>query len=397
MKEKLLLITRVTPSLQGTGVQLRCARHILSLSKIFDIILVSLTHEPIKLGEITHYCYRYENVVTHKKESQSGKYIGSNFDKAYGDPDAIELFEIKKIIIEMDPSQVFLFRLTTAKFILENELIGLIAKEHWILDLDDIESRANYRHVKANYRDLGKVTTFKSILDVIKMRRLENTVLKLFGKVLICSSDDQVLLNKRFKNNNFFVVPNVMNDVEPLSFGEHQKDILFVGTLSYAPNEQAVMYFCNDILPLINNKLAVSVSVKIVGFNPSEKVLSLANEYVNITGGVDSVEPYYTAAKLVVAPILSGGGTRIKILEAMAFQRAVVSTTIGAEGLGITHGHNILLADNPEAFANSVLKLLESEQYTIKLAINGLNQVKENFTLHTLDCIYSQLLLKERV
>ncbi|PKI15778.1 glycosyltransferase [Colwellia sp. 12G3] len=396
MKEKLLFITRVTPSLQGAGVQLRCARHIMSLSKIFDVILVHLTHEPITLGEITSYCHKHQNVVTHKQELQMRPYLSSNFDAAYCAPSAMELCEIKEIIIKMEPALIFLFRLSTAKFILEKSLTELVSKEQWILDLDDIESRANYRHVKANYRDLGKVTTFKSILDVIKMRTLENNVLKRFGKVLICSYDDQALLNKRFNKKSFFVVPNVISDVEPLSFGDHQKDILFVGTLSYSPNEQAALYFCNEILPLINNQLEVPASVRIVGFNPSEKILALSNEYVEVTGGVDSVKPYYRTAKIVVAPILSGGGTRIKILEAMAYQRAVVSSTIGAEGLGVKDGVNILLADNAETFACSVLKLIKSTQESEKISFNGLTLIEQKFTQNRLDDIYSRLLSSTR-
>jgi len=396
MKDKLLYITRITPSLQGAGVQLRCARHILSLSKLFDITLIHLTHEVVTLDDISSYCHDCFNIVTKKASPKARPVIGSNFDKSYGKTNESEVLEIKKILLNTEPTHIFLFRLTTAKFILEKTLTDLVALERWILDLDDIESRANYRHVKANYSDLGILTTFRSILDVIKMRLLENNVLKRFGKVLICSYDDQYTLNHRFKSKHFFVVPNVMGRVEPLSFGNHQTEILFVGTLSYSPNEQAVLYFCNDILPMINKQSDKPVSVKIVGFNPSDKVLALANEFVEVTGGVDSVTPYYNTAKVVIAPILSGGGTRIKILEAMAYQRAVVSTTIGAEGLGVTHGINILIADHPKSFATSVLSLVRTEEITTNISTQGVKHVEELFTQDALDSIYSQLFLTQR-
>ena len=315
----------------------------------------------------------------------------ANFEKSYGTPSYKEVESIKTSIVKNKPSIVFLFRLSNAKLILQPEITDLIPKENWVLDLDDIESRAKHRHIKINYRRLGKMTTLSGLSDVIKIRLLESKVFKLFGKVLVCSEGDRELLRKSYPKSNFIVVPNVISEVTPLELNSSAKDVLFVGTLSYSPNEDAVLYFCNEVLPLIHRMTNIPINLKVVGFNPSNKVKALANNNVHVTGGVESVLPYYESAKLAIAPILSGGGTRIKILEAMAYQRPVVSTTLGAEGLGVKNGEDILLADNPEEFATAIVTLLESEKYCYELATNGCNLVKEKFTQQSLDCIYANL------
>lgn len=391
MKQKIIFFTKVKPALDGTGVQLRCARHIVSLAKIFDVILIHSTSNDDEIGEVASYCHRIKKVNTQKSKDVPKGLFSSSFDVHYGEPTTSEIEEVKKTIIQFSPQRIFLFRLTTAKLLNHKVLTELIPAKYWLLDLDDIESRATFRYAIARHKEIGKLTAFKVLLDALKLRNLENAIFKNVGKVLVCSIDDKRILEKRIKNNVYHVVPNVINRVDPLALSEEQVDILFVGTMNYMPNEQAAIYFCRKVLPLIVMQLKKEVNVKIVGFNPRKEALELSSGNVEVTGGVASVRPYYEKARVVVAPILSGGGTRIKILEAMSYQRAVVSSTIGAEGLGVNDGVNILLADNANAFADAVVKLIKSDQYNIDIATNGLAMVTENFTQKTLDCIYKDM------
>jgi glycosyltransferase involved in cell wall biosynthesis len=119
-----------------------------------------------------------------------------------------------------------------------------------------------------------------------------------------------------------------------------------------------MIFFCRDILPLIRAE-EPDVTLSIVGRAPTPAVRRLASEQgVHVTGRVDDVRPYMRDAAVYIVPLRIGGGTRLKIFEAMAMSKAVVSTTVGAEGLPVTGGEHLLLADEPRAFARGVVRLL---------------------------------------
>src|SRR5438046_4518532 len=123
--------------------------------------------------------------------------------------------------------------------------------------------------------------------------------------------------------------------------------------MDWLPNEDAIRYFTERIMPLIKQKLP-KASLTVVGRNPYPSLLELSKRdpAIIVTGRVDDVRPYLTKAAAYVVPLRIGGGTRLKIYEAMAMEKAVVSTSIGAEGLPVRDGVELLLADAAEAFAN---------------------------------------------
>jgi glycosyltransferase involved in cell wall biosynthesis len=129
--------------------------------------------------------------------------------------------------------------------------------------------------------------------------------------------------------------------------------------MDWLPNEDAIVFFTEAILPGIRAAVP-GVTLTVVGRNPSPRVLALARHdpAVRITGSVPDVRPFIERAAVFIVPLRIGGGTRLKIYEAMAMEKAVVSTSIGAEGLPVTDGEDIILADTPETFASSVIQLL---------------------------------------
>jgi len=139
----------------------------------------------------------------------------------------------------------------------------------------------------------------------------------------------------------------------------NSRNLVFTGSMDWLPNEDAMLYFCRDVLPLIRAE-EPGTTVTIVGRAPTPAVKKLADDYagVTVTGRVDDVRPYMRDASVYVVPLRIGGGTRLKIFEAMAMGKAVVSTTIGAEGLPVTHGEHVLIADEPPAFARAVVDLM---------------------------------------
>lgn len=137
-------------------------------------------------------------------------------------------------------------------------------------------------------------------------------------------------------------------------------DMLFAGVIGYAPNADAVEYFSREILPKIRLEVP-EARLFVVGRSPPDRVLRLHCESVIVTGEVLDMQPWYRRCRLSIVPLRSGGGTRLKILEAMALGRPVVSTTIGCEGIVVTPGRELLVADTPAAFAAHVVRLIRED------------------------------------
>jgi sugar transferase (PEP-CTERM/EpsH1 system associated) len=134
--------------------------------------------------------------------------------------------------------------------------------------------------------------------------------------------------------------------------------IVFTGSMDWLPNEDAMVHFCRHVLPLIRAEVP-DVRLSIVGRAPTPAVLKLADDPgVHVSGRVDDVRPYMREGAVYIVPLRIGGGTRLKIFEAMAMGKAVVSTGVGAEGLPVTDGEHVLLADEPAAFAGAVVDLI---------------------------------------
>jgi sugar transferase (PEP-CTERM/EpsH1 system associated) len=135
--------------------------------------------------------------------------------------------------------------------------------------------------------------------------------------------------------------------------------LVFTGSMDWLPNEDAMLYFCRDVLPIIDAE-EPATTVTIVGRAPTPAVRKLADDHANVrvTGRVDDVRPYMHEAAVYIVPLRIGGGTRLKIFEAMAMGKAVVSTTVGAEGLPVVDGTHVAIADRPDAFAHAVVALM---------------------------------------
>jgi len=210
-----------------------------------------------------------------------------------------------------------------------------------------------------------------------KMRALEKRVCRAAFRTLVVSEEDGRNLEEVCGAGvKYAVVPNGV-DVEYFRKTKDERRtkenfLVFTGSMDWAPNSDAVAYFCRDILPLIWKK-ADAVKFYVVGKNPPESLRQLAarESRIVVTGSVPDVRPYVGRAKIFVVPLRIGGGTRLKILEAMAMQKTVVSTSIGAEGIEARDGVNIELADQPEDFAAKVLSLLAHEERCRMLEENG--------------------------
>jgi sugar transferase (PEP-CTERM/EpsH1 system associated) len=172
--------------------------------------------------------------------------------------------------------------------------------------------------------------------------------------------------------------------------------LVFTGLMDHPPNVDAVVWFCNEILPRLRHKIP-RLSFKIVGSRPHTKVLELGKrDGVQVTGEVADIRPYLAEASALVVPLRSGAGTRLKILETMAMGRPVISTTLGAEGLDVTPEVDILIADSPDEFVDRIVLLFASPESANRLAMAGRQLVVEKYDwrlcLGRLENLYDKLL-----
>ena len=197
-------------------------------------------------------------------------------------------------------------------------------------------------------------------IEFRKMARYEKTTLGRFTQVVAVSDHDRQQMLAMAPSCLVEVVPTGVDTakytVAPPSKATPPK-IVFLGSMDWEPNIDAVLYFCREIFPHIRAKVPAAM-FQIVGRNPHASVRQLASDAVEVTGTVPSVTEYLREATLVVVPLRAGGGTRLKIFEAMATGKAVISTTIGAEGLPVQSGRDLILADHAVAFAEATILLL---------------------------------------
>ena len=196
-----------------------------------------------------------------------------------------------------------------------------------------------------------------------RMLRFEGRTLARFEGVLAVSEADRDTFGQlypRVARERIHVVPTGV-DTEFFTAAPSaaaSRSLVFTGSMDWLPNEDAMQFFCRDVLPLIR-AAEPATTVSIVGRAPTPAVGRLAAEAgVTVTGRVDDVRPYIANAAVYIVPIRIGGGTRLKIFEAMAMGKAVVSTAIGAEGLPVRDGEHLVLAEEPHAFAAAVVRLM---------------------------------------
>ena len=194
-----------------------------------------------------------------------------------------------------------------------------------------------------------------------KLRREELGTYRDADGVYLCSAADERRLLDRVPRARTTVIPNAADIdyfqprcTDPLPDG---RTVVFFGLLSYAPNVDGVIHFVQEIWPRIA-AAHPEARCKVVGGQPPPSLLALAGPRVELTGFVDDLRPHLAAAAAVVVPLRLGGGTRLKIVEAMAMGKAVVSTTLGAEGIEAVPNRDLLIEDDPGSFANAVNRLL---------------------------------------
>ena len=227
-----------------------------------------------------------------------------------------------------------------------------------VLFTHNVEATIWRRHYEVASNVIWKAISWQ---EWRKMEAAERRYLRLADRVLAVSETDRDAFAAFLNAEKLTVIPTGV-DVEyfqPLPGEETANSLVFTGSMDWLPNEDAIFYFTDAILPLIREH-SPEVFLDVVGRNPSRKLQALAEseKSIRLTGWVDDIRPFVGRGSVCIVPLRIGGGTRLKIFEAMAMGKAVVSTSVGAEGLAVRSGENIVLADTPNDFAQAVISLL---------------------------------------
>jgi glycosyltransferase involved in cell wall biosynthesis len=243
-----------------------------------------------------------------------------------------------------------------------------------VLDLHNIESELARSHARAVRWPLS----WASQRFAEAYRKLEQQWIPCFDTILVTSEDDR----SRVRHGDVHVFPNALPLIEAPQISE-DPCILFSGNLEYHPNLEAVRWFHREIWPLVREKCP-ELQWRVIGRNAHavEKVLA-GDSRIQLVGPVDDAIAEIARARVCIVPLLSGSGTRFKILEAWAAERAVVSTRIGAEGLGARNGEHLLLAEDAASFSESIARVNNDDELRRKLAVAGRTLFLDKFTWPT--------------
>ncbi len=238
----------------------------------------------------------------------------------------------------------------------------------------NVESLRLYRWMKIEKNIFKKLYLF---IQYLKLSRFEKMMCPRFNRCVVVSEDDQQVLKKMCASDNFVLLPNGVD----IDYYKPQNNVpvmknslIWVGGMRFAYNADAVDYFLDEIFPLIKVQIP-DIKVSFIGNFPTPKLKKYAKDDKNIIvhGFVDDVRPFIEQADVFFAPIRIGSGTKLKILNAMALEKAIITTTIGVEGIIATPGEDLLIADTPRDFVDKTVYLLQHPDHARKMGKKSAN------------------------
>lgn len=198
--------------------------------------------------------------------------------------------------------------------------------------------------------------------------------------IFTTSERDKNIFLRQLPEKPIHVIPNGVDTdfFAPSDVSPEPNSLVFTGMIGYVPNSNGILYFIESILPIIQKQIP-DIKLYIVGKKPPQSVLNKASDNIIVTGFVDDVRPYIHRSSVYIVPLKMGGGTRLKVLEALSMKKPVVTTSIGCEGIDVVHNEHVIIADKEKAFAESVIKLLKDRAEAKRLSDNGYELVSNYY------------------
>lgn len=249
-----------------------------------------------------------------------------------------------------------------------------------IIDARDALSLSLYRHIRNHKNMLSKVYYW---LKLLRLRHYELKIYSALDQVVFISKVDEeaIFLLSKGKSNNLATIPFGV-DIPKIKdkFTSKFPTLIFTGNMPYGPNKDAMLYFCRDIFPGIKREIP-DVRLYIVGRDPGPEVQNLSREGdIIVTGEVEDMKAWLEKSTLFVCPLRYGSGMKIKVLEAMAMAKPIVSTSIGVDGIRVRNGEDVFIADDAASFALRTVELLRDEKLRYRFGENSRKLVKEEYT-----------------
>ena len=340
-KRRVLYLSPVVPAFHGNGLAMRAAMTVRAMAEVHRVSLFVIPRydSPVAAipAEIASVC---EYAVVAARAA------------AAGEPEALPPFDLDGF----DVLHVFrLAMLPYANAILERSAIG---ERH--IDIDDVESLTQRRIAELQRLDGDTASAERALAAARAAEASEDEVLQSFDRIYVCSARDRGLLEHRSRDQ-VRVLPNAVAipATPPEKAAGEPFRLMLVGTFGYVPNSDAAKFFCREVVPVLRALAPRAFEILLVGRGAGPDVQALATiPEVRVVGAVETVAPWYEQVDAVLAPLRAGGGTRIKVLEAFAHWRPVVTTTIGIEGIRARDDEHVLIADTPQALADCCSRLM---------------------------------------
>jgi polysaccharide biosynthesis protein PslH len=387
-----VLLSRV-PYPLDKGDKLRAYHQINHLSQNHEVFVCCLTDSPVHqdaVSELSKICQSLVIIPLKKWQIYASLFLGMFSDK----PFQVHYFfqkqakrKIDEHLNQFQPDRIFSQLIRVSEYVKDrHEYIK-------VLDYMDALSKGVGRRVE-------KVNLFLRPFFRAEHRRLvayENIIFEYFERKVIISKQDRNLIFHP-EREQIAIIPNGVDTdfFKPNSPAEKSYDLAFHGNMGYPPNIDAALFLANEILPIVLKKLP-KTKLLISGASPAEEIKSLESENIHVSGWVDDVRETYRSAKIFVAPMRIGTGLQNKLLEAMAMRLPCVTTTLANNALGALPEKEIMVAENANALAESMIDLLTHEDKADALAEQGQAFILRNYDWKSKGEELEELICKDRI
>jgi len=369
-RKRILFLTPQLPYPPQQGTAIRNYNLIAQVAQRHEVHLLSFDTEeqaPVELGPLRDLCGSVQTVAVPRRSKGSRLWTVLTspspdlhhrlFSHSFHDSLAGVLEQVRPQVVEIEGLEM-------AQYGLGAQHIASSPEPLWVFDAHNAEyvlqQRVFETDVRRPRRWLGALYSW---LQWHKLRSYEASVCRRADRVLACSKVDAMALARLVPGLQVVVVPNGVDishyqpgNIAPAPLGDQA--LVFTGKMDFRPNVDAVLWFGSQVWPRVQ-QAEPNARFYIVGRDPHPRLDPLAEmPGVTLTGFVDDIRPYIAAASVYVVPLLTGGGTRLKVLEAMSTGKALVSTTLGCEGIDAQPGRDLILADEADQFASQVVALL---------------------------------------
>lgn len=380
---KILFLSTIVPYPPQNGHAQRTYNLIREAAKHHEVHLVAFAQKPSEMTSIeqmkdicvTAQAFRVKHKVS-KLHFIMGLFMNLLSRKPY-ECARYDNLEMRQAIRRLAKNERFdiLHCDTLVLSVYRNELpnVPMVLVNH------NVESILNRRRAERESNPLARLYIG---LQARKLEAYEREICARVHGCVVVSDQDRASLMKIVPSCNPVVVSNGV-DLEFFSPVDEEEvkpnSIVFCGGLYWVPNADGIHWFATRVLELVR-KVIPDSSLTIIGSDPPGKVSALhAPPMITVTGFLDDVRPLIREAACVVVPLMVGGGSRLKILDALSMSKPVVSTSIGCEGLNVNHGKDILVCDTDGEFAQGVIKVLQDRQLAQSLGKNGRRLVQEQY------------------